>query len=76
MLTPQLPPMISSIAYILFSALGITLLTGLVIIIRNSIKITGTYKFFKNKLKPKSRIPVTKINSVKLPVPIPKTILL
>lgn len=58
--------MISLIAYVLFSALGIVVLTGIVIIIRNSIRITAAYKFFKNKLKPKSRVQPSNINSVKL----------
>ena len=48
--------MITSIAYILFSALGIAVLTGIIIIVHNSIKITTTYNFFKNKLKSKNRL--------------------
>lgn len=48
--------MLSSIAYITFSALGIAVLTGITIIVRNSIKITTTYNFFKNKLKSKNRL--------------------
>lgn len=48
--------MLSSIAYIIFSALGIEVVTGIIIIVRNSIKITTTYNFFKNKLKSKNRL--------------------
>lgn len=48
--------MLSSIAYILFSALGIAVLTGIIIIVRNSIRITTTYNFLKNKLKSKNRL--------------------
>lgn len=55
--------MSSTIATILFSTLAIVVLTGIIIIIRNSIKISSTYKFFKNKVKNK-KLQVSKINSV------------
>jgi len=64
--------MISSIAYILFGALAIAGLMGIIIIIRNSIKIATTYKFFRKKLKAQNRVKITKINSVKLPAAIQK----
>ncbi len=57
--------MINSIAYVLFSALAIVVLTGIIIIIRNSIRITTTYNFFKNKLKTKKN-QVSKINPVNI----------
>ena len=57
------PSMSSTIATILFSTLAIVVLTGIIIIIRNSIKISSTYKFFKNKVKNK-KLQVSKINSV------------
>lgn len=56
--------MASSIVYILFGMLAFAVIVGIVIIIRNAIKIAATYKYFKNKLKAKKILAPT-INSGK-----------
>lgn len=51
-----------SITFFVFGAMAIVVLAGLVIIIRNSIRITSTHYFFKKKLKGK-RAKLPKVNS-------------
>ena len=51
-----------SITFFVFSTLAIVVLAGLVVIIRNSIRITSSYNFFRKKLKGKgAKLP--KVNS-------------